>query len=270
MGFESPNHTQVPNDLFDKLLCQMGDAELRITLTAIRKTLGFHQDSDEISITQFQNATGLSRQGVIDGLADAVARGTMQEVGTGKRGVKRYALVFSVDQSKPVDQSNELTSTSQDSRPVRAVTSQASRHTKEKNTNKKKETIAPSGADDNSHTDLIKAWLDTSKVIDPAAYAKKTHHQLARAMHTAGVTPDDIRLFIEHRRLDKFWQDKAIKLHDVAASILTWKAAHFAPKAKRYDDTYTPPPPDQQISDEQKAEVGRMMDALYAKFGVRS
>lgn len=110
-GFDKPNYTQVPNALFD-LMPLMGTAELKVVMTAVRQTFGYHRESDAISLTQFEKATGLSRQGVIDGIAAAIERGVMLETGTGKRGVKRYRLLV-----KPVDQSSELTSTSQASRP---------------------------------------------------------------------------------------------------------------------------------------------------------
>lgn len=118
-----------------------------------------------------------------------------------------------------------------------------------------------------THNDLIKAWLDASEVIDPAAYAKKTHQQLAREMLKSGVTPDDIRMFIEHRRLDKFWKDKAIRLNDVALSILAWKSAHF-PKPQRTErNEYGHAPGEPLATPEQLAESKALMEAILAKFG---
>lgn len=132
---------------------------------------------------------------------------------------------------------------------------------------KKGKTPTPIGGDGNSHTDLIKAWLDTSKVIDPAAYAKKTHHQLAQAMLNSGVTPDDVRLFIEHRRLDKFWKDKAIRLNDVASSILAWKSEYFPKPNTPKRDEYGHLPGEPLASPEQLAESKALMDAILTKFG---
>lgn len=108
-GFESPNYTQTPNEFFDIYLAIMGEAEIKVVAHAIRQTLGWKRETDEISISQFQKATGLSRQGVIDGIDSAIKRGLMREAGIGKRGVKRYGLVILVDQSTQ--------QTSQDSRP---------------------------------------------------------------------------------------------------------------------------------------------------------
>jgi phage replication O-like protein O len=128
-GYEAPNYTQTPNELFD-LIPEMGIAELKVTLVVVRKTLGWHKREDRISLTQLQELTGLSRQGVIDGILDAVARGTVKQH-KHETGSHSYSLVV-----KPVDQ------TSQASRPV---ASQASRPTKETVNTLTKEMISPLG-----------------------------------------------------------------------------------------------------------------------------
>src|SRR5215212_574302 len=51
-GFKSPNTTQVPDELFDVLLPELSDAELRVLLYIIRRTFGFKKDSDTISLRQ--------------------------------------------------------------------------------------------------------------------------------------------------------------------------------------------------------------------------
>ena len=39
-------------------------AELKIILHIIRKTIGFHKETDRISYSQFQKATGVHREGI--------------------------------------------------------------------------------------------------------------------------------------------------------------------------------------------------------------
>ena len=131
IGFTEPNYTQTPNELFDVLMADMGEAELRVVLVAIRKTLGWHKQRDAISLSQFEKMSGLSHQGAIDGIAAATKRGLLREVGTGKRGVKIYELVISVDESTTLtSQANGLI-TSQASRPVSSTSGQAGRLTKQ-------------------------------------------------------------------------------------------------------------------------------------------
>jgi phage replication O-like protein O len=79
-GYDKPNYTQIPNVLLDEHLPLMGDAELRVVLVIARKTFGWHKDSDRISLSQLQELTGLSRQGVINGIDAAVNRGIVAKV----------------------------------------------------------------------------------------------------------------------------------------------------------------------------------------------
>ena len=116
MAFESPNYTQTPNDLF-AWLADMGEAELRVTLCAIRHTFGYHRDSFRLSLTNMMAETGLSRQGVLDGAGQCEKRGTLSRTQDG--GVTVW-VVNVVDQSlvKPVDRLVEpVDQSSQASRP---------------------------------------------------------------------------------------------------------------------------------------------------------
>lgn len=120
MSSDEPNYTQTPNVFFDELMSNMGNAELRVVLVAIRKMFGFHKTADAISLTTFQKLSGLSRQGVMDGIAAAIKNGYLRQLPTtGHRGTTMYTLCIGQEAGlvKPVDQSRELTSTSQASSP---------------------------------------------------------------------------------------------------------------------------------------------------------
>lgn len=104
---EKPNYTQTPNAIY-ALMPEMGDAELRVVMAICRATFGWHKRADVLSLSQLEQRTGLSRQGVIDGTNAAVGRGI---VGRSAKGNSyEYFLVVN-----DVDQSTELTS--QASRP---------------------------------------------------------------------------------------------------------------------------------------------------------
>lgn len=114
-GYRQPSYTQTPNELFDEQMREMDDSELRIMLVTIRKTLGYHKKSDPISLTQYQELSGLSRPGVLAGLRKCIAKGLIREVATrGRRGVKAYELVFEEDTtskvSLPVEENTDVTS----------------------------------------------------------------------------------------------------------------------------------------------------------------
>jgi hypothetical protein len=227
-GFRAPQHTQMPNELFDILLKEMDDTELRVTLVAARKTLGWHKTKDAISLSTFIKLTGLSRQGVLDGIEKAKARGTLVEVGKGKRGVNIYELVITDDQSTSL--------TSLTSRPVLvysvdqsdAATSLLSRHTKEKNIKKleKEKELTPNGVRPPSNprfTDIIKAWLDAQGSKNSGAYKNQTIQASAKSLFEYGITPSDVTAFTSAKKSDPFWSDKFVSFEHVANEIVAWK-----------------------------------------------
>ena len=65
-GFESANTTPVPDVLFDKLLTELSNAELRVVLYIIRRTRGFKKDTDTISFNQFLNGIITKDKKVLD------------------------------------------------------------------------------------------------------------------------------------------------------------------------------------------------------------
>ncbi|MDP9359563.1 MAG: replication protein, partial [Chloroflexota bacterium] len=88
-GFASPNFTQVPDELFDVLMPQLSDAELRVLLYIVRRTFGFKRDADAISLSQMvsgittregqvlDRGTGLSKATVARGLAGLRQKGVI-------------------------------------------------------------------------------------------------------------------------------------------------------------------------------------------------
>ncbi len=51
-GFSNPNYTQVPDELFDVLMPQLSDIELRVLMYIVRRTFGFKKSADNISLKQ--------------------------------------------------------------------------------------------------------------------------------------------------------------------------------------------------------------------------
>jgi hypothetical protein len=60
-GFNSPNNTQVPDELFDEIMVHLSGAELKVLLYVIRRTYGFKRESDNISLSQM--LTGIVKRG---------------------------------------------------------------------------------------------------------------------------------------------------------------------------------------------------------------
>lgn len=115
MGYDAPNYTQTPNLLLDEHLPDMGHAETKVVLVVVRKTMGWHKRADVISLTQLEKLTGLSRQGVLNGIEDAIERGVLQREKAGSS--YAYSLVVNEVDYPPDQVVNEVDQGSQRSRP---------------------------------------------------------------------------------------------------------------------------------------------------------
>jgi len=68
----------VPNAYFE-CLADLSGAELKVLLAILRRTVGWRKESDEISIEQLQQMTGLARNSVRAGLRGLLERGLVVE-----------------------------------------------------------------------------------------------------------------------------------------------------------------------------------------------
>ncbi len=85
-GFIEPAYTQVPDIILDQMMADLGEAELKVLLYIVRRTLGFKKQRDMISLDQLvhgirrtdgeqlDRGTGLSRSAVRRGITDLLAR----------------------------------------------------------------------------------------------------------------------------------------------------------------------------------------------------
>lgn len=138
-GFAIPEHTQTPNSFFDVTLPQIKSiGELKVLLAIMRQTFGWRKFSDTISMSQLVKITGLSRQGVVNGLQLALEHGFIERAANGQ------SFSYSLQLVKQVDQSSKLTS--QEDRPevVKQVDQQLVKQvdTQKKGFKEKKETTA--------------------------------------------------------------------------------------------------------------------------------
>ena len=106
---EKNNYTQLPNVILDEYLPLMGIAELKVVMFVARKTFGWQKEDDKISLSQMEDATGLSRQGVIDGVNAAIERGVLCRVQVGQGFLYHLNIDENVTSQasrlvKPVDQ----------------------------------------------------------------------------------------------------------------------------------------------------------------------
>ena len=114
--------TSIPNYILDNM-AKMESATFSVVLCVARKTLGYtngnggRKEWDTISLTQFQQMTGFSRQGIIEAVEDAINGKWIERR---QVGAQRYEYRLTSQPSElvnSVDQSSQLTTTSQLSRP---------------------------------------------------------------------------------------------------------------------------------------------------------
>lgn len=113
-----PNSTQIPNVALDILLPLLHEAEARCLFYIMRRTYGFHRESDQISLSQFVSGitrysqegildlgTGLSRQAVITALANLVGFEMVerQSRGVGRGHTPTYSLNLTCEIVKSLD-----------------------------------------------------------------------------------------------------------------------------------------------------------------------
>ncbi len=107
-GFQFPNTTQIPNEVFDTLMPHLSGGELKVLLYICRRTFGFRKDSDSISLTQISKGittkagrvldqgAGLSKRHVINALKALEKRNiitvTRKVDQTGLNEVNTYSL----------------------------------------------------------------------------------------------------------------------------------------------------------------------------------
>lgn len=65
---KSPCYTQFPNEILDEWMPKLSPSEFKIISKIIRQTFGWKKESDNISLSQIIKSTGISRQGVINGI----------------------------------------------------------------------------------------------------------------------------------------------------------------------------------------------------------
>ncbi len=104
-GFSRPRYTNVPDDVFDVLMPELTDPELRALLYIIRRTFGFKKDSDDISLKQMVEGIRTRDGRVLDrgaGMSKASAA-------RGLRGLAEKGIILATRNSSP-ERGNEPTS----------------------------------------------------------------------------------------------------------------------------------------------------------------
>ena len=109
-GSDPQNYTQVPNDFFAHYLADLSEAELRVILVIMWQAFGYHKTCADISITQFMQSTGMSRQGVVSGIKRLIERGLIECVENNRKTNAYRVTINEVDLPDAEDRPNSLRS----------------------------------------------------------------------------------------------------------------------------------------------------------------
>ena len=72
---EVPNHTQIPNIIIDQHMAELSHAQFKVLMAICRKTIGWHKQSDYISISQIVELTGVSNKTVVGAIKQLEKKG---------------------------------------------------------------------------------------------------------------------------------------------------------------------------------------------------
>ena len=137
------NHTQVSNDFIEQHMKKLTGAEVKVFLAICRKTIGWHKDTDAISISQIASLTGLSDKPITSATSKLIERGLiLVEKAPGK--TSKFTLNYTTTGETPEELPEKLRT-----------------QKKDKETIQKKKDIAPD-------IEEIRAYVKEKKLnIDP-------------------------------------------------------------------------------------------------------
>ena len=121
-----PNTCQVPNVIFDEVMPGISNVALRVLMVIVRQTYGFNVESKQIGLDRLMKLSGLSRQGVVNGVKDLGGLIAIKRGPANSRVPNEYALNIDISTGELVnklDQSTKLTSQKSALRPVNKVDS---------------------------------------------------------------------------------------------------------------------------------------------------
>lgn len=118
---KQPNHTQLPNEIIDKDLRDLSGGETKVILVIARKTVGWHKETDSVSISQMQELTGLSNATCIEAVRGLEGRGLVLAERSPGRSTS-YTLCYASEKTSQVPEG----ATSEESSQVILLTSEES------------------------------------------------------------------------------------------------------------------------------------------------
>lgn len=96
MSISKLNHTQISNDFLDNYLYKISSKATKIFLVISRKTIGWHKETDRITLTQIIKKSGLVKNTVRSGIKELIDLNiiTVDKSGYGKGQEANYSIKY--------------------------------------------------------------------------------------------------------------------------------------------------------------------------------
>ncbi len=162
MGFNPPNYTQIPNEIFDYWMEKLTPAEFKVLLCICRKTFGWQKRYDCISLKQITSLTGLSKMGIIKNIDRLMELGLITKIKSKSSDGDDAPNVYEINVNSVGGGSKPSllgVVNSVDTPVVNSVDTQKKDPTKERHTKEKENTRAPEGAQTYGENGLVKLQL---------------------------------------------------------------------------------------------------------------
>ena len=90
---EKPNWTEIPNEILEALMAfRIPGQERQIFDCIVRKTWGWHKNTDDIALSQFEDATGLARSNIIRALKGLESKNLIIVIKNDNKSCKSYRI----------------------------------------------------------------------------------------------------------------------------------------------------------------------------------
>ncbi len=227
------------NDVFDYYMKDMTGSEFKVLMAICRKTIGWHKDTDAISISQIEKMTGLSNVKIIAAIKSLESRELIAV--DRKRGeTSHYTINYTSEESSQVPV-KKVNGTSEESSqvPVKKVNTQK----------KDKETLQKKDPCDQAVT-LANAFYDSMKAkVNPPIYRYRKPDLNKWALDIERLNITDGQPWIEIERVirtvfdNEFWSDKILsgaKLREKYNTLYLQMQKNGKPKTVRelYGEPY--------------------------------
>lgn len=217
-----PNHTQTPNEILDKYLPILKGSELKVLLIICRQTIGWHKETDRISISQLELKTGLSNRAVIDASRSLEKKGII--ITDIKCGIKSYELDYEESSQAKNEPMKKVHTPYEESSQVAYEESSYTKETLTKETKQKKARVNGANVPDVFVADEVE-WI--RKFV---TYMKDNHRIIMSSMQTEIVMYD----------LGKFKAEGCSVIEIIKQSIVAnhkklYKPDDFGQKKKQHE-----------------------------------